>query len=52
MNDMTAPPTADAPTAAPSSRTPRAAGNGEKTAWWIAFGVIVFAIVAMLSLWN
>jgi hypothetical protein len=53
MNDMTAPLTADAPTApAPSSRTPRVARSGEKTAWWIAFGVIVFAIVAMLSLWN
>lgn len=61
MNDMTAPLTADAPTppaaasappAAASSPTPRTAGSREKTAWWITFGVIVFAIVAMLSLWN
>ncbi|WP_279432146.1 MULTISPECIES: hypothetical protein [Labedella] len=27
-------------------------GQGEKTAWWITFGVLTLAIVTMLSLWN
>jgi hypothetical protein len=63
MNDITPPLTAEAPApqaGAPapaaattySSPAPRTAGSGEKTAWWITFGVILFAIVAMLSLWN
>lgn len=34
----------------PQSATPRR--RGELTAWWIAFGVIVAAIVGMLGAWN
>ena len=63
MNNTTSSPTADEPTPpAPASAppaatvvhapTPRTARGGEKTAWWITFGVILFAIVTMLSLWN
>jgi hypothetical protein len=46
MTDTTQDPTA---VPAPSGRAPRTV---EKTVWWITFGVIVFAIIAMLSLWN
>jgi len=35
----------------PAPRTGRT-GRGEKTAWWITFGVLTFTLVAMLSLWN
>jgi hypothetical protein len=34
-----------------SSRTSKT-GGGEKTAWWITFGVLTVTLVAMLSLWN
>lgn len=46
-NSPTMPPALPAPL--PPGRTTR---TGEKTAWWITFGIILFAIVAMLSLWN
>ncbi|MDQ7876857.1 hypothetical protein Q9R08_02600 [Microbacterium sp. QXD-8] len=48
MTGTTQDPTA-VPAPPPSGRAPRTV---EKTVWWITFGVIVFAIIAMLSLWN
>lgn len=49
MNDSITP----TPTTAPESTqaAPRAM-SGEKAAWWAAFGILTFAVVAMLSLWN
>ncbi|WP_155855208.1 hypothetical protein [Actinotalea ferrariae] len=43
------------------SSSPAAAGppttdatlvSGEKTAWWITFGVLTIALVTMLGLWD
>ncbi|GAB3555844.1 hypothetical protein [Spelaeicoccus albus] len=37
---------------AQSTRRPPARWTGEKTAWWIAFGILVLSIFFMLGLWN
>lgn len=42
MNDTATPTT-------PQGTQPR---SREKTAWWITFGVLSAAILAMLGLWN
>ncbi|MEF3404708.1 hypothetical protein [Agromyces sp. CCNWLW203] len=41
-------PVAIAPIAPASSGGPSA----ERVLWWVAFGVLTFAALAMLSLWN
>jgi hypothetical protein len=46
MSDTSSHAAAAAPTTA--SRTV----SGERTAWWITFGVLTVAVVAMLGLWD
>lgn len=36
----------------PTAPFPSRAWTGEKVAWWIAFGVLTFSLVAMLGLWD
>lgn len=36
----------------PESRPVPSRWTGEKTAWWIVFGVLVLGIFVMLGAWN
>lgn len=48
MTSSILPPTTPTPPATVNDKARR----GEGIAWWVTFGVLTFALVAMISLWN
>lgn len=38
--------------AGPITPPPSGGASTERALWWVAFGVLTFAALAMLSLWN
>lgn len=54
MNDTNpiAPSAASASAGGPTAPAPSGGPTTERVLWWVAFGVLTFAALAMLSLWN